>query len=780
MHKHRSQLAKLTRHLRKRVLYSAQTEDPLRLESIRVSLCRIRLCCASILAPLVSRVKVCLTARRAVEVSSPMTPISSTKYTMTISRLTVDKLGVRLYDKVSAVLAELVANSYDADATEVVIRAPMGELLASKRGDSLIDKGYVIEIEDNGVGMTPDEVNAFYLRVGAERRLDPKRGDTSRRFKRKVMGRKGVGKLAPFGICQRIEIITSGGDLVHRMDEHGHDIQGYLTAHLILDRVQILSDNDGNYSPDIGSLDETLSPRTGTLLRLTNFTHRHVPAIDDLSRQLAQRFGLKSANWKIELVDATKDPADSNHRQEVGSFDIPQMENTAIRFTAVHDDHGRIRDYQALSSEGHVRLDVSAGFDHEGRFYPVTGWVAYARDNYKDDLMAGVRIYCRGKIAAQTNIFNLKSGFTGEYDIRSYLVGELHADWLDEAEDLIQTDRRDILWSHELGQAFERWGQSLVKKVGQAARDPVKKKTWETFKETTNIEQRINQAFPASSQGPIRERALKFAKLVGQTMREDEVRDTERTEAIVQLSLTFAPHVTLDEKLREAGDAEGSALSVITSILRTARIAELASFGQIADDRIRVIARVATLKDDPDTLESVFQKLIEEAPWLIDPQWSPITSNQSFSTLKAEFAKYYKAKTGEDIFLGDFAYSTRRADFVLSTQDNFLQIIEIKRPFHQFENIEMERLNTYIDQMDNFLREPQHEPLTRVFRGFHVTLVCDGERLTGVHKSAFELLRANNRLNYISWVSFLAKTRKMHEEFLAEAERQKRDAARAL
>ncbi|HEU4683617.1 MAG TPA: hypothetical protein VFS39_03845, partial [Nitrospira sp.] len=57
---------------------------------------------------------------------------SKKKYVMTISRLTVDKLGVKLYDRVSAVIAEVVANSYDADATEVIITAPMGETLAQK------------------------------------------------------------------------------------------------------------------------------------------------------------------------------------------------------------------------------------------------------------------------------------------------------------------------------------------------------------------------------------------------------------------------------------------------------------------------------------------------------------------------------------------------------------------------------------------------------------------------------------------------------------------------
>src|SRR5260370_2434360 len=134
-------------------------------------------------------------------------------YKMTISRLTVDKLGVKLYDKVSAVIAELVANSYDADATEVTITAPMGEFLATKQKGEIKDRGYSIELSDNGLGMTADEVNKFYLKVGAERRSD-ERGDTSKKYNRKVMGRKGVGKLAPFGICRIIDVLSPGGPQV--------------------------------------------------------------------------------------------------------------------------------------------------------------------------------------------------------------------------------------------------------------------------------------------------------------------------------------------------------------------------------------------------------------------------------------------------------------------------------------------------------------------------------------------------------------------------------------
>ena len=213
----------------------------------------------------------------------------TSKYTMTISRLTIDKLGVKLYDKVSAVIAELVSNSYDADATEVSVKAPMGEFLATKPNNKLQDKGYTVEISDNGIGMTPEQVNEFYLRVGTDRRKDEARGNESRKYHRRVMGRKGVGKLAPFGICERIEILTSGGELTQGNDENQEIIEGYLTAHLILDRSQIMQETDSPYEPEIGDLDGVIRPKTGTVIKLTNFHKRFVPEIDVLGRQLSQQ-----------------------------------------------------------------------------------------------------------------------------------------------------------------------------------------------------------------------------------------------------------------------------------------------------------------------------------------------------------------------------------------------------------------------------------------------------------------------------------------------------------
>jgi hypothetical protein len=699
------------------------------------------------------------------------------KYTMTISRMTVDKLGVKLYDRVSAVIAELVANSYDADATLVTIEAPMGQLLATTQQGQLKDSGYKIVVKDNGCGMAPEVINPFYLKVGGERRKDSARGDVSKKYHRRVMGRKGVGKLAPFGICGTIEVISSGGNQVDGTNPEGKPARGYKTAHFIMRRADIVSDEDTNYEPLLGDLDEKVMPQSGTTLIMTDFIRRNVPEMSSFSRQLAQRFGLRSANWQIKLIDVLKVAGSEGRESQVGSFHIETMANTRVEFKGPSTESVALSEqdnYRAIGPDDTAMPGVRAGFVHNnGRFYPVTGWVAYARESYRDDLMAGVRIYCRGKIAAQTNVFNRKSGFTGEYQVRSYLVGELDADWLDEDEDLIQTDRRDILWSDELGQKFEQWGQEIVALLGTLSREPLKKRIWEQFLEAGSVSKRIEAAYPGDRWKPIRETSFRIAKLLGERLREGEVNDPDHVESLVQLSLMLGPHIQLDDALRDAASEEKAPLAVIAKILRTARVAELSSYGMIAERRVQVIERIIGLKDVPETLEKALQDSLEEAPWLINPQWSPITSNQSLTTLKTEFEKFFESETGDKISLSDFEKDNKRPDFVLSSQDFGLQIIEIKKPNHKLNNTEWDRIQVYIEVMTKFLDRPGHSEFKKIYKRFTVTLVCDEIGLKGAQNKAFDAYGSDGLLEHITWTAFLRRTQSMHQEFLKEAERQR-------
>ena len=184
---------------------------------------------------------------------------TSHKYTMRISRLTIDKLGIQMYDRVSAVLAELIANAYDADAEHVKISLPFGQYLARRIDGQIVDQDFEIIIEDDGCGMTAQEVNDYYLNVGYNRRVT--RSERTPKHDRRVMGRKGIGKLAPFGICHEVEVISAGGQRTEL---------GYTVSNLVLDLREMLKekiDLRGNilpYHPDPGSQDGSYADSAGT------------------------------------------------------------------------------------------------------------------------------------------------------------------------------------------------------------------------------------------------------------------------------------------------------------------------------------------------------------------------------------------------------------------------------------------------------------------------------------------------------------------------------------
>jgi HSP90 family molecular chaperone len=67
---------------------------------------------------------------------------------ITLNLNIVEHLGKRLYSNVPAVLSELVANAWDADATEVKIEIDSDE----------------IRIKDNGIGMSYSELNYHRLK----------------------------------------------------------------------------------------------------------------------------------------------------------------------------------------------------------------------------------------------------------------------------------------------------------------------------------------------------------------------------------------------------------------------------------------------------------------------------------------------------------------------------------------------------------------------------------------------------------------------------------------
>ena len=115
-------------------------------------------------------------------------------------RFTVDthlfrELGILLVGRDSTALVELVKNAYDADATRVVLH---GEHLSEAESG-------VIQVVDDGNGMTPIEFRNGFLRI-ASRLKDDGNARYSRGFRRRYTGAKGIGRLAAHKLAKFMEI----------------------------------------------------------------------------------------------------------------------------------------------------------------------------------------------------------------------------------------------------------------------------------------------------------------------------------------------------------------------------------------------------------------------------------------------------------------------------------------------------------------------------------------------------------------------------------------------
>ena len=100
----------------------------------------------------------------------------------------VEQLGAQLYPSATSTVAELISNSWDADARNVWVTIPFGQSW---------DEGEIVVLDD-GYGMTRSQSQTMYLEVGRKRRLKDGGKTPGGRL---VHGRKGIGKLAALWDC---------------------------------------------------------------------------------------------------------------------------------------------------------------------------------------------------------------------------------------------------------------------------------------------------------------------------------------------------------------------------------------------------------------------------------------------------------------------------------------------------------------------------------------------------------------------------------------------------
>lgn len=533
---------------------------------------------------------------------------------------------------------------------------------------------------------------------------------------------------------------SSGGDEVQD--------KGYLTTHFFLDYDKIVKDDDTPVALDVGDEDGTFQPEPGTTIRLTSFLSKRVPDSETFHRQLATRFALAADDFKIHLRDTKLTPPEDS---DVEQFKVPVVEDTRVDV-----------------ADRPVKTEDGQSFD-------VTGWLALARESYKNEELAGVRIYARGKIVATTRDFEQPAGFTGEFMMRSYLVGEVHADWLDEdtGEDLIRTDRQSILWDSERGQGLRAWGATLIKEIAAVSAKPRRERSSKTFMELAKIEERARAQYGDDEVVRV---AVELGKTIGAFAADDEFSDPDYIDGLATVILSVAPHQALVYAFQEISNQKDATIEDLLPIFRKARIAEMASYGQIASERVQSIKELQAAINKPDVIESDLQGLIAAAPWLIRPDWSLITQNQSLKVFRDQFTQFWNKQHDEEIEVA-ISYEKKRPDFTLIHHGRQLHIVEIKCPGHNFDGDDYARLENYALAFDEFF--DKNPGIVKDFPDrWQIDLIADGVNLTdATQRYAFTGFETDKKVARQPWNDFLDAAVRAHEAFLAAYEQAHADEA---
>jgi len=308
---------------------------------------------------------------------------------MTFDPNTIEHLGVRMYSTLPPVLAELIANAYDADAASV-------SLILKDDGEK------EIIIEDDGSGMSFEEINSKFLRIGRPRRQEENTQVTTKN--RKVIGKKGLGKLSFFGIAHEIEIATKKDGKENIFAMNWEDIKAEKTE----------------YKPKVVKKDGSCSSKEhGTKITLRKIQRESDFSSEDIANALARMF----------IIDS--------------GFEITLRRNSEKPITITND-----RRFAGLEKEVEWKIPADSEYkDNYDKANKIVGHLIATKKPIppKAD-MRGIILFSRKKMVNRPEYF---SDSTSSHFF-SYLTGWLEVDFIDDLEeDVIATNRQSLNWGHE-------------------------------------------------------------------------------------------------------------------------------------------------------------------------------------------------------------------------------------------------------------------------------------------------------------------------------------------
>lgn len=541
---------------------------------------------------------------------------------MTFDLKTIDHLGVKLYRSFPPVIAELVSNAYDAEAKKVDIFINYTE-----------KKAMVI---DDGHGMTLDEINNQFLVIGRNRRVESDTGWSKNKL-RKVTGKKGLGKLAVFGITEEIIITSISEGLENSFSMNYSDIKS----------------SEGTYKPKLLTHNESTEESNKTKIELNNIRQNSITSIKALVKGLASRFQIFDENFIVNIIDIETN--DTKTVQNEDFFNDLEEEFEWSFPDDFRDEISKDADLKWLEDKGLIGSIITTTTPLQQKHQ-------------------GVIIYARKKLAQKRGFFNERSNDL----FNSYATGYFHADFIDESndDDIVATDRQSILWDSnedllKLRQSLDklikisakRWRKGRVEKRKIEVNDILPKDFYSDLvgpdkMVIKNIENQLIKNLPSESE------TAKTVELL-QSIKQQFQFDTFKT----YVSELNNQEITVETMERISDDWEKI---------------EINEMAKLAVGRIETIQKFEEYIMSNALETSVIQPFLEKFPWILDPRMTTFDREVTFRSILKE------AFPDEEL-----EGKNKRIDFLCSNNNGDVVIVELKRPNIKISLKEIQQARSY-------------------------------------------------------------------------------------
>ena len=578
------------------------------------------------------------------------------KYKMTIGLSVLEHLGIGLYSNVPAVLSEVVANAWDADAENVCISIDPGQR--------------EIVISDDGSGMTVSDINDKYLKVGYKKREEPDQGITPK-FKRQPMGRKGIGKLSLFSIAETIEIHTV---------KDGEKNAFRMSSQVI--QSQIASQTGEDYHPEpLGS--ELVQIERGTSIKLTDLKKRINRAGEFLRKRLARRFSIiGKGNFNVSIDGKSISPRDRDYYKH-------------IQFLWYFGEENKNEELKKLCSNAERFESICEIVDQE-KDYQVSGWIGTVeKQSQIDEGINSIVIFANGKLVHEDMLKDMKEG--GVWT--KYIIGEINADFMDDSnkEDIITSARQSLKEDDQRYIQLKEFLQDgVIRRIATNWQKWHRKAGGEkVLRERKNIKRWYDQ---------LKENLKNHAKELLGKIEALEVGEADKKE-LCKASIIAFDRLSVNQQFDILNSLETEKdFELISETFGDLTELERVLYYDIAKGRVEIIKKFEKIIDE-DNKERVIQEHIFNALWLLDPSWErAATKGRMEETVIKEFENMKQKLTEKEQKVRiDIRYQTVTGKHVIIELKRYSASINIYALLEQMDEYK-EILQTCLEHSDDRYR----------------------------------------------------------------------------